>query len=59
MEKFETGYDMVVGWRKKRQDSFINKTLPSLLANSIVRLFTSSKIHDHGCALKVLKRNIL
>jgi len=58
LDKFETGYDMVVGWRKERKDSFFTKTLPSLIANSVVRLFTTSKIHDHGCALKVLKRTI-
>jgi len=58
LSKFESGVDMVVGWRKNRKDSFLNKTLPSLIANSIVRFFTSSKISDHGCALKVLKKNI-
>ena len=56
--KFETGYDMVAGWRKKRKDAFINRTFPSLIANSIVRLFTDSKLHDHGCAFKVLKKTI-
>ena len=49
---------MVVGWRKNRRDAFIRRTLPSLMANLIVRLFTTSKIHDHGCALKVLKKTI-
>ena len=58
IEKYETGFDMVVGWRKKRKDPFLNRTLPSLIANSVVRFFTDSKIHDHGCALKVFKKEI-
>jgi glycosyltransferase involved in cell wall biosynthesis len=58
IKKYETGFDMVVGWRKKRKDPFLNKTLPSLIANSVVRYFTDSKIHDHGCALKVFKKEI-
>ena len=58
LNKFETNYDMVVGWRKKRKDVFLTRTLPSLIANFIVRFFTTSKIHDHGCALKVLKKEI-
>ncbi len=58
VKKFEEGYDMIVGWRKNRQDPFFAKTLPSVIANFLIRLFTSSKIHDHGCALKVLKKEI-
>lgn len=58
LNQFETGYDMVVGWRKNRRDAFISRTLPSLIANSLVRLFTTSKIHDHGCALKVIRKTI-
>ena len=58
IRKFEEGYDMVVGWRKVRRDPFFSKTLPSVIANFLIRVFTNSKIHDHGCALKVLKKEI-
>ena len=58
IRKFEEGYDMVVGWRKTRRDPFFSKTLPSVIANFLIRVFTNSKIHDHGCALKVLKKDI-
>ena len=54
---FEEGSDLTIGWRKSRQDPFFSKTLPSLIANFLVRVFTNSKIHDHGCALKVLKKS--
>ena len=53
---FEEGSDLTMGWKKSRQDPFFSKTLPSLIANFVVRFFTNSKIHDHGCALKVLKK---
>ena len=54
---YEKGSDMTIGWRKDRKDNFITKTLPSYFANFIVRIFTNSRIHDHGCALKVFKKN--
>ncbi len=55
---FEEGSDLTIGWRKSRKDPFFSKTLPSLIANFVVRVFTNSKIHDHGCALKVLKKRV-
>ncbi len=55
---FEEGSDLTIGWRKNRHDPFFSKTLPSLIANFVVRIFTNSKIHDHGCALKVLKKKV-
>jgi len=57
--EFEKGTDMLIGWRKHRKDNFFFRTLPSLIANFIVRLFSKSKIHDHGCAFKILKKNII
>jgi len=59
INKFEEGADMVIGWRKNRKDSFFSRSLPSIIANFIVRLFTKSKIHDHGCAFKILKKNTI
>jgi glycosyltransferase involved in cell wall biosynthesis len=32
--KLEEGYDIVVGWRKNRKDPFLNRRLPSMLANT-------------------------
>ena len=57
--EFEKGTDMVIGWRKHRKDNFFLRTLPSTIANFIVRLFSRSKIHDHGCAFKILKKEII
>ena len=59
VSEFEKGTDMLIGWRKHRKDNFFLKTLPSTIANFIVRLFSRSKIHDHGCAFKILKKEII
>jgi len=59
IKEFEKGTDMVIGWRKNRKDSFITRSLPSIIANFVVRLFSKSKIHDHGCAFKILKKDTI
>ena len=50
-------WDVVVGIRNKRKDSFAKK-LPSKIANFLIRKSTRLNIQDHGCALKVFKRDI-
>ena len=59
ISEFEKGADMIIGWRKYRKDNFFLRTIPSIIANFIVRLFSKSKIHDHGCAFKILKKYII
>ena len=54
----ESGYDVVHGWRKVRQDSFLTRRLPSFLANRLISKVTRFPIHDLGCTLKVLDREI-
>ena len=59
VNEFEKGTDMIIGWRKNRKDNFFTKTIPSIIANFIVRVFSKSKIHDHGCAFKILKKETI
>ena len=56
---FEQGFDLIHGYRINRKDNFFSKTIPSIIANYLVRLFSNSKIKDHGCSLKVIKKNLL
>jgi len=58
MEKIEAGYDLVHGWRKNRQDAFINRKLPSKIANRLISKTTGFPIHDLGCTLKAIRREI-
>lgn len=51
----EGDWDIVTGIRVKRKDSII-KTIPSRIANFIIRTLTRLNISDQGCALKVFKK---
>lgn len=58
VEKIEEGYDLVHGWRKHRQDRFLNRKLPSKIANWLISRVTGFPIHDLGCTLKALRRDL-
>lgn len=53
------GYDVVSGWRLRRQDTFINRRLPSMIANWLIGRVTGVRLHDYGCTLKAYRREIL
>jgi len=52
-------YDIVSGWRKNRQDPFVSRRLPSMLANWLISRVTGIRLHDYGCTLKAYRREIL
>jgi glycosyltransferase involved in cell wall biosynthesis len=58
VDKIEEGYDLVHGWRKNRQDAWLSRKLPSLLANWLIAHTTRFPIHDLGCTLKAIRREI-
>lgn len=58
LDKLDEGYDLVHGWRKHRQDAFINRKLPSKIANWLISKVTDFPVHDLGCTLKVMRREI-
>ena len=49
--------DLVSGWKKRRQDSFLY-TLPSKAANFITGWLTGLHIHDLNCGLKAYKKEV-
>jgi glycosyltransferase involved in cell wall biosynthesis len=57
--ELERGCDIVAGWRKSRQDGFVLRRLPSLLANRLIAFVTGVRIHDTGCTLKVMRRELV
>lgn len=59
LEKIEEGYDLVSGWRIKRQDTFITRTLPSRMANGLISWVTGVHLHDYGCTLKAYRREVI
>ncbi|MDD3345084.1 MAG: glycosyltransferase family 2 protein [Candidatus Omnitrophica bacterium] len=58
LDKLREGYDLVNGWRVSRKDSFLTKTFPSLVVNTVISRIFGVKIHDVGCAFKAYKREI-
>ena len=57
--KLEEGFDIVCGWRKDRKDTFINRRLPSILANRLISSATGVRLHDYGCSLKAFRAEIV
>ncbi|NIV39349.1 MAG: glycosyltransferase [Anaerolineae bacterium] len=59
VSKLEEGYDVVSGWRVDRQDRFLDRRLPSIMANRVIGWATGVRIHDYGCSLKAYRRDVL
>jgi glycosyltransferase involved in cell wall biosynthesis len=59
VQKIEEGYDVVSGWRRDRQDTFLTRTLPSRMANGLISRVTGVSLHDYGCTLKAYRREAL
>jgi glycosyltransferase involved in cell wall biosynthesis len=59
LELLEHGYDVVSGWRKDRQDNYIKRNIPSILANKLISAVSGVELHDFGCSLKAYKRPVV
>jgi glycosyltransferase involved in cell wall biosynthesis len=57
ISRVEEGYDLATGWRVNRQDS-LSRRLPSKMANKLISVTTGLCLHDYGCTLKALRREI-
>jgi glycosyltransferase involved in cell wall biosynthesis len=57
--KIDEGYELVNGWRKQRQEPFLSRRLPSIVANKIIRSVTGIPLHDVGCTLKAYRKAII
>src|SRR5690606_8489797 len=55
----DQGYDLVAGYRLRRQDDFWTRKVPSWIANRLIRLVTGVAIRDNGCSLKAYRRELL
>jgi len=51
-------YDMVTGWRQKREDSWV-KRITSRIANRIRNSLSGEEIQDSGCTFRAYKRECL
>ena len=58
LEKIDEGYDLVCGWRFDRQDTFVSRRLPSIIANKLISKTTDVRLHDYGCTLKAMRAEV-
>ena len=59
LAKVNEGYDVVSGWRLKRQDAFLTRRLPSMIANGLISRVTGVALHDYGCSLKAYRSEVV
>ena len=55
LAKLEEGWDVVSGWRRRRKDNALLRTLPSRIANRIIGALSGVHLHDTGCSLKAYR----
>ncbi|HEV7317935.1 MAG TPA: glycosyltransferase family 2 protein [Ensifer sp.] len=51
--------DLLVGWRKNRQDGLLLRKIPSWCANRLIGKITGVRLHDYGCSLKIYRAAII
>jgi glycosyltransferase involved in cell wall biosynthesis len=59
LAKLEEGYDLVVGWRHERQDKWLSRKLPSVIANRLIAFMTGVDVKDNGCTLKAFRADLI
>src|SRR5271167_2173680 len=59
LAKMDEGYDIVVGWRHKRQDKLVSRKIPSIIANWLIGKVTGVRITDNGCSLKAFRGSLI
>jgi len=59
LAKLEEGYDLVVGWRQDRQDRWLSRRLPSVIANRLIAWVTGVAVRDNGCTLKAFRAELI
>ncbi len=59
LAKIDEGYDVVSGWRVKRQDDLLLRKIPSQIANWLIGRVTHVKLHDYGCSLKAYRAEVI
>ena len=55
----DEGWDIVSGWKQKRQDNALTKNLPSKLYNATARRITGIRLHDMNCGLKAYRKEVI
>ena len=59
VQNIEAGFDLVVGWRHRRQDRLLTRKIPSRIANWLIGKVTGVPIKDNGCSLKAYRAELI
>jgi hypothetical protein len=59
VDTLEDDYDLVAGWRMKRQDKLVTRKIPSRIANWLIGKITGIRIRDNGCSLKAYRASVM
>jgi len=59
LDTMASGFDVVSGWRKDRQDRQLSRKLPSKVANALISKVTGTVLHDYGCTLKAYDSEVV
>lgn len=57
LEKLDEGFDLVSGWKVKRQDPF-SKRIPSKIFNKVTAWLSGLPLHDFNCGLKAYRSEV-
>ena len=58
LTKLDEGFDLVSGWKERRQDP-LDKTLPSRLFNMVTAKISGVKLRDFNCGFKAYRAEVL
>ena len=58
LSKLEEGYDLVSGWKARRQDPWTRRVL-SAIFNRVTASITGLRIHDFNCGFKAYRRAVI
>ncbi len=58
LAKLEEGYDLVSGWKARRQDPWTRRAL-SAVFNRVTALMTGLRLHDFNCGFKAYRRDVI
>lgn len=58
LEKIEQGYDLVSGWKQKRQDPLFRK-ISSYIYNLATSLMFRLRLHDFNCGFKLYRKEVV
>jgi glycosyltransferase involved in cell wall biosynthesis len=59
LARLDEGFDLVVGWRRERRDTWLSRTLPSQIANRLIAVVTGVDVKDNGCTLKAFRAELI